>query len=265
MRTYYDQLGRTINVPLVINRIVCLVPSITELLYDLGLSEKIIGRTKFCVFEGHNLEKATIVGGTKQVHYDKIIALEPDIIICNKEENTEEIVTTLDAHFPVYVSSIQTIHGALAMIDDLGKILKVDASAQELIGRINEMQIDFHKNRYEDLRCVYLIWQNPFMTVGKDTFIYHMLQEMGMLSVVQDYRYPEITKDEINESSATFIMLSNEPFPFAEKHKQSLQPSFPTKKILLVDGSYFSWYGSRLLKAYEYMKSLRETILMMED
>jgi ABC-type Fe3+-hydroxamate transport system substrate-binding protein len=264
MRSYHDQLGRTVQVPDKINRIVCLVPSITELLYDLGIGDKVVGRTKFCVFEGHDFKKATVVGGTKQVHNDRIIALNPDLIIANKEENTKEIVDSLAEKFPVYVSSIQTIHGALSMIDDLGKIIDVENESQQLIKDINTTQIAFHKEKFPEIKVLYLIWQKPFMSIGKDTFIYHMLQEMACISVVNDFRYPELSEEEIRYSSAEYLLLSDEPFPFGEKHKRELQEIFPQKKIILVDGSLFSWYGSRLLKSYNYMQSLRETILLSQ-
>ncbi len=260
MRTFHDQLGRNINIPDSINSIICLVPSITEFLYDAGLGEKIVGRTKFCVFEGHDYKKATIVGGTKQVHFDRIKELNPDIIIANKEENTKEIVQELEQDYPVYVSSIQTIHGAISMMDDLGDILNVKPKVKGLIQDLNEKQISFHKKSYPDIKCIYLIWQKPYMSIGIDTFIYHMLQEMACTSVVRDFRYPELSEDEIRNSSAEFIFLSSEPFPFGEKHKTEIQALFPNKKVILVDGSYFSWYGSRLLYAYDYMESLRKTI-----
>lgn len=261
MRSFQDQLGRTLNVANEISRIVCLVPSITELLYDLGLEEKIVGRTKFCVFEGHDYKKATIVGGTKQVHYDRIKDLSPDLIITNKEENTKEIVEALSENYPVYVSTIQTIHGAMSMIEDLGEILSVESKSLQLISDINEKQISFHKKPALDHSCLYLIWQKPYMSVGIDTFIYHMLQEMGLTSVLRDFRYPTLTVEDIRNSSAEYILLSNEPFPFADMHQMEIQALFPNKKVILVDGSYFSWYGSRLLKAYDYMESLKQTIL----
>jgi ABC-type Fe3+-hydroxamate transport system substrate-binding protein len=260
MRKFHDQLGRTIEVKDTIAKIVCLVPSITELLYDLGLGDKVVGRTKFCIFNDHDVSEAEKIGGTKQVHFDKIIELNPDIILANKEENTEEIVNTLDEHFPVYVSSIQTVHGALAMIGDLGQILNVEKQSLELIQNINDLQIAFHKTAFEEKKCIYLIWQNPIMSVGIDTFIYNMLQEMNFTSVVRDFRYPELSIEEIKNSSAEYILLSSEPFPFGKSHKKQYEKLFPNKKTILVDGSYFSWYGSRLLKAYDYMKMLRQTI-----
>ncbi len=261
MREYHDQLGRKLSIEKPITKIVSLVPSITELLYDLDLSRHIVGRTKFCVFDGVDKTTASIVGGTKQVHFDKIDELTPDLIICNKEENTLEIVETLARSYPVYVSAIQTIHGALSMIEDLGEILDRETISLALIKEINNKQVAFHKQQFPEVKCLYMIWNKPMMTIGMDTFIYHMLQEMNCTSVVRDFRYPEITEDGIRNSSAEYILLSDEPFPFGVKHKEEFAKLFPDKKIILVDGSYFSWYGSRILKAYDYMLNLRETIL----
>lgn len=260
MQKFHDQLGRSLELADSVNKIVCLVPSITELLYDLGLEEKIVGRTKFCVFDDHDYKKAQVVGGTKTVHYDKIKALSPNLIICNKEENTEEIVKTLEKDFPIYVSTVQTVHGALSMIDDLGKILDVDEKSQQLIRAINEKQKAFHAIEKPERKCMYLIWQKPFMSIGIDTFIYHMLQEMNFISVLRDFRYPEISEEEMKNSSAEFILLSDEPFPFGESHKKEIENKITGKKVILVDGSYFSWYGSRILKAYDYMLQLHQEL-----
>lgn len=256
-----DQIGRKIEINQPIERIISIVPSITELLADLHLKDRMVARTKFCIYPDHITDLAKI-GGTKQVDVEKIRALNPDFIIANKEENTQEIVDTLSAICPVYVSNVQSVHGALDLILHLGQILDVESSANSLVNRIEEQREAWHKeNISKPLQCIYLIWKDPLMSIGPDTFIYQMMQACNLQSVVQELRYPSLDPKDIEASSATHILLSSEPYPFQEKHIKDFQTQFPDKKIILVDGTYFSWYGSRLEHSYMYFKQLKEILL----
>src|SRR5690606_29137938 len=151
-------------------RIVSLVPSQTELLYDLGLDDEVIAITKFCVHPQEWFRNKQRIGGTKNIHLSEIIRLQPDLVIANKEENVKEQITALGERFPVYVSDIRSITDAYKMIDTIGRLTAKEKEATELIKDIN--------NEMEKLRrldpartCVYLIWKDPYMTVGGDTFI----------------------------------------------------------------------------------------------
>src|SRR5690606_19470918 len=176
LNTIVDMTGRIVTIPDRIDKIISLVPSITEFLYDLGLEEKIVGKTIFCT-RPENAKDISKVGGTKKVKFELINELQPDIIICNKEENTPEIVTSLEDKYPVWVSDINNSEDAYQMMRALGKILEVESKAEQWISLIQQN----FKNRkiYRRFSCLYLIWKSPYMSVGSDTFIHHMLENAG--------------------------------------------------------------------------------------
>jgi len=258
-----DQLGRTLELP---NhppkRIVSLVPSQTELLYDLGLADEVVGITKFCVHPEPWFRSKTRVGGTKNIHLDRVRALEPDLILGNKEENIKQKIERLAADCPVWISDVHTLADALAMIRDVGKLV-----GREKRGR--SLAADIHR-AFQQLprvpetgkpRVAYLIWDRPLMAAGGDTFIHHMLSEAGYRNVfAEKERYPACSEEELAGARPALIFLSSEPFPFAEKHIRRFKQLCPKAVILLVDGEIFSWYGSRLLKAPAYFRTLRERV-----
>ncbi|MFV0565233.1 MAG: ABC transporter substrate-binding protein [Flavobacteriaceae bacterium] len=256
---FKDQTNRKIYLKTPPKRIVSLVPSQTELLCYLGLEASLVGVTKFCVHPKHIAKEAVVVGGTKQIHLDKIKALQPDIILCNKEENTKEIVESCETICTTHVSDIFTIDDSLQLIKQYGKIFNVEASATKLIAGISAENENFKTFIAEKpiLKVAYFIWKDPYMVAGNENFINHMLQLNGFKnSCGNKSRYPKISLDEIEED-VEIIMLSSEPYPFGPKHKKTFETHFPNAKILLVDGEMFSWYGPRLLQAFEYFKTLR--------
>jgi iron complex transport system substrate-binding protein len=240
-------------------RIVSLVPSQTELLYDLGLEDKIVGITKFCVHPNHFLKSKTVVGGTKNPNFEKIIALNPDIIICNKEENTKEIVAECSKFCTVWVTDIVKIEDNFQMITDFGKIFGVNENASSLIQKINASFSDF-QNFVENKsfkKAAYFIWKNPYMVAGANTFIDKMLQINNFENVFKNQsRYPEIAIDNLRKKQIDLILLSSEPYPFGEKDKLDFEKIFPNSKICIVDGEMFSWHGSRLILAFDYFKTI---------
>lgn len=259
MNTWVDMTGRVLLLPRNISRIVSLVPSQTELLYDLGLQNRMVGKTVFCIHPKETHSTIDKVGGTKKVRFDKIDELKPDLIICNKEENTPEIVETLAAKYPVWVSDIKDLNDSLRMIESLGNILEVKSESQLLIELIKD---SFKKGKiYKRHRTAYLIWRNPYMTVGNDTFIHDMLLKAGFDNVFGDLnRYPEIDAETLAEFKPEVILLSSEPYPFNDKHIDEIRSIVPSAKILLVDGEMFSWYGSRLLNSQPYFNELQRKI-----
>lgn len=252
-----DQLGRKLQIDKSLKRIVSLVPSQTELLVDLGLEDSIVGITKFCVHPQSLRKNKMIVGGTKKVHFDKIKALRPDIIICNKEENTEEMVIELQKIAPVWVSDIIDITTNNKMISQLGLLFSVSDKASVIIEAINSELKDFQQFVYNKpvRRVAYLIWKNPYMAAGGNTFIDFLLKLNTFENIFsyKESRYPEIKLEELKE--AELILLSSEPFPFNEKNVLKIEDTL-AKEVRLVDGEYFSWYGSRLKKAFSYFKTL---------
>ncbi len=254
---YLDQLSRKIVLPITPKRIVSLVPSITELLYDLGLYQNIVGRTKFCIHPKEPLKTVAKIGGTKNVNFDRVAALQPDLIIANKEENQKEQIEHLSEHFPVWISDISTFADAMEMIKQLGIILEKPNEANAIIQQSTTLLSEIKKQKKQ--RAAYLIWQKPYMSIGKDTYIHDMLFHCGFENVFGDQiRYPTFTLAELKERQPEIILLSSEPFPFKQKHITELQQIFPNCIIQLADGEAFSWYGTRFLKTFSYLKEITE-------
>jgi len=237
-------------------RIVSLVPSQTELLFDLGLYEEVVGITKFCVHPDEWYHHKTRIGGTKNIDIEKIQALQPDLILANKEENVQEQVEALRLFCPVYVSNISTFDDAQEMIRQVGMLVHKELKAAELVQNILS---EFATLKALDckLQTCYLIWRKPYMTVGGDTYISDVMELCGFENVfVDEIRYPELTIERMEMENCELVLLSSEPYPFKEAHVTELQKHLPNAKIILVDGEMFSWYGSRLLKAPTYFRQL---------
>lgn len=256
-----DQLNRKINVKSTPKRIVSLVPSQTELLVDLGLESKIVGITKFCVHPNYLKKEKTIVGGTKQINIDKIKKLTPDIILCNKEENTKEVVEVCEQICNTHVSDIYNIEDSLELMHQYGAIFNKKEEASKIITKIQKEVEDFKifiQNK-SVLKVAYFIWKNPWMVAANNTFINYLLALNNFKNVYgSKNRYPEITLDRsVIKKEVDVVLLSSEPFPFKNSHKKEVQTFYPNARIILADGEMFSWYGSRLTKAFDYFKNLR--------
>ena len=254
-----DQLKREIQLKKTPKRIISLVPSQTELLVDLGLEASIVGVTKFCVHPKHLRISKAVVGGTKQINIEKIVALRPDIILCNKEENTKEIIDSLGEVAPIHISDISNLEDCFELINMYGEIFNITRTTSTLVSNIQlereAFQLQFQNT--EKLKVAYFIWKKPWMVAASDNFIDAMITEAGFINVYSDEkRYPEIDLDNPKLKEANLILLSSEPFPFKDEHILELKAQFPEKTIKIVDGELFSWYGSRLLKSYTYFQTL---------
>nr|WP_291119885.1 helical backbone metal receptor [Flavobacterium sp. UBA6135] len=263
-KKFTDQLGNQHTFETTPKRIVSLVPSQTELLYDLGLEDAIVGITKFCVHPPHFKSTKQIVGGTKTIKYEKILALKPDIVICNKEENTKEIVDELSQICPVWVTNIVTVEDNFQMISDFGMLCNKRIEAQKWIDKINFAYLDFQKYIKEKpiRKVAYFIWANPYMVAGKDTFINEMLRLNHFQNIYESKgRYPEIELEKIRqEGDPELVLLSSEPYPFKDQHAFEIGRCTHHAKTIFVDGEMFSWYGSRILKAFDYFKKIHEKL-----
>lgn len=235
-------------------KVISLVPSITEALFDLGLTEnEVIGRTKFCIHPYEKIKNVEIIGGTKNINIEKIKSLQPDLIIANKEENVKDQVEALMEDFKVMVTHVETVEDNYYLVKNLGNIFHQEEKAKAYNLKIYEVLNQTKIN--SPIKAAYLIWKNPYMTIGSDTFIHHILTETGFENSFKDKtRYPEITVEDLVETD--IIMLSSEPFPFKEKHIDELKAFYPEKKIMIVDGEAFSWYGTHIAKCGEYFKEL---------
>ncbi len=257
-----DQLGRKHRFENKPKRIVSLVPSQTELLHFLGLENEVVGITKFCIHPSEWFKNKTRIGGTKNVNVEAIKALQPDIIIANKEENIKAQIEALETIAPVWVSDVNNLNDAMVMIKATGHLTntveKAENVIKEIITGFNQLQTPKQK-----LKAAYLIWNNPYMTIGGDTFISNMLQNTGFENAfANEKRYPIVTLEQLIATNCDIVLLSSEPFPFTQIHLNALQLVLPTIKIILVDGEMFSWYGNRLVKAISYFKKLYKKILM---
>lgn len=249
-----DQLNNKITFGEIPSRIVSLVPSQSELLYDLGIGEKLVGITKFCIHPKIMFDSLQRVGGTKNLDIETIKKLNPDLIIGNKEENTKSDIEELKKYFNVWMSDINSVEEALLMIKEVGKLVGKEKEAQQILNQIN------FPSRKNGKKVIYLIWNNPMMAAGKKTFIDAMISAAGYENIIFENRYPEVNLEIIAELNPDYLFLSTEPFPFKETHCNELQHKIPNTKVVLVDGEMFSWYGSRLIHSAKYFEQLHKTI-----
>ena len=254
--TITDQMGRRVAVPFPPRRIVSLVPSQTELLFALGLGERVVGLTKFCTHPAEARQSATVIGGTKNFDFAKIAALKPDLIIGNKEENYQEGVEQLAARFPVWMSDINTLPQALDMIRRVGFICGRKEAAASMTAEI-EASFASLMPAAALVPAAYFIWRKPYMVAGAGTFIDEMLRQAGFRNVFGHLsRYPEVTPEQLAAIAPPQLLLSSEPYPFGEKHVAEFRALCPGAEIRIVDGELFSWYGSRLLRSAAYFEKL---------
>lgn len=256
--SFTDQLGNQINLSTPPRRIISLVPSQTELLFDLGLEKEVVGITKFCIHPEKWRKEKTIVGGTKNFDFDVIAKLQPDLIIGNKEENYLEGIKQLQQSYPVWMSDITTVADSFAMIHAIGLLTQRASKAEELNANIQQgfsQSLLFNKEK-----VLYLIWRDPWMAAGKDTFINTLLEAIGLVNSVTDTRYPHMSVEELQNLQPDFVFLSSEPYPFKKKHLTECQHFFPKATVVLVNGEMFSWYGSRLLLAPSYFQHLHKQL-----
>jgi ABC-type Fe3+-hydroxamate transport system substrate-binding protein len=253
---YTDQLNRSVQLAAPARRIVSIVPSQTELLYDLGLNTEVVGITKFCVHPPAWRKEKTIVGGTKNLRMEVIDNLQPDLILANKEENQEAHIKQLEKKYPVWVSDISTIQDALHMMEAVGVLTNREVQAAALIKEMELRRQTFLSPATTKRSAVYLIWREPWMAAGTDTYIHSMLEAAGFANVLSDTRYPTLSAKKLRELQPEYVLLSSEPYPFTEVHISEIQALLPQAKIILVDGEMFSWYGSRMLYCWEYFSRL---------
>ena len=255
-RRFTDQMGRLISVSYPPQKIISLVPSQTELLFDLGLEQEIIGITKFCIHPRERFKKSNKIGGTKTLDLQKIRDLKPDLIIGNKEENDRKQIENLMQDHPVWMSDIETLPDAIKMITQIGELTNRQDKANQIAVKINE-QFSILNRKDKPVRVAYFIWKDPFMVAGKQTFIDDILSRSGYENVINENRYPEININRLVELDPECIFLSSEPYPFKDEHVREFQRTFPDARVSVVDGEMFSWYGSRLLLSPAYLASLR--------
>ncbi len=265
---FRDQLNRELELrSFPPKRIISIVPSQTELLFDLGLDEEVIGITKFCVHPEKWCRTKKRIGGTKQLNIPLIRELQPDLIIANKEENEKEQVKELEKEFPVWISDVKKLEEAYDMIERVGELVDRPSQSRDLIvcirANFNRQNSTLESPQTSNLeyRTAYLIWKDPYMTVGGDTFISEMMKFCGLKNIFElQSRYPEVSIHHLSSIHCQLLLLSSEPYPFQQKHVDELNQVLPGTKIMLVDGEMFSWYGSRLQHAPSYFAQLQKLV-----
>jgi iron complex transport system substrate-binding protein len=244
-------------------RIVSLCPSLTELVFDLGRGDDVVGRTKFCVHPAGRVTRIEAVGGTKNPKIDRIVALAPDLVLLNEEENRREDADALmGAGVRCHVSFPRDLNGTAHMVRDIGALLERPVEAERIAADIEHRAARVRENarRAPVVRYAYLIWRNPWMVAGGDTFVTAMLALPGGVNVFADHpeRYPTVTPAELAATEPDVILLSSEPFPFKERHADELAAAtgIPPDRMQFVDGEYLSWHGSRTPDGIDYAEQV---------
>jgi ABC-type Fe3+-hydroxamate transport system substrate-binding protein len=243
-------------------RIVSLVPSITELLCDLGLQQWIVGRTGFCIHPSLIVQTIPKIGGTKDVNIEKIRKLAPTHLIVNIDENEKPTVDALAKFIShVVVTHPQTACDNLSLYRLLGGIFGAEDKAEGLCAEFEQAYLGLKQYAATSPRKVlYCIWKDPWMTISRDTYIANMLAEIGWHQAViantdMQKRYPAFSWSEQLVETIDCVLLSTEPYRFTDMHVDALEKQIG-KPVHLVDGEMLSWYGSRAIQGLRYLQQL---------
>ena len=258
LRTHIDALGRTFQAPALPQRVVSLCPSHTVTLLEMGVP--VVGRTRYCIHPAGVVEGILEVGGTKKVDYALIEQLRPDLIICEKEENTPEMVAQLEQIAPVAVTDVRCLDSCIQMIHQLGAFTGRQVEARRVAAQVGAALAVLPQTPLGSV--AYLIWRKPWMGAGSDTFIHAVLNRIGLSNVLatQPGRYPSFSLEGLAQLQPDTVLLSSEPFPFAQRHVEEIQEALPRARVQLVDGEAFSWYGSWLVRKTPYLAMLAQAL-----
>lgn len=254
MPKYIDQIGNAVHLEKV-DSIISLVPSQTELLFHLGLDDKVIGITKFCIKPDTWFRTKTRIGGTKNLNLQLIDELKPDLIIGNKEENSQgDIEELIKRGHKVWMSDIFSDSDNIKMIEQIGLMTDRKSKSDSLVNKLQDTSEGF---TLQNIKVAYFIWKDPYFIVGSNSYIDFNLNKIGLINVAKHLsRYQEISIEEVNKLNADYLLFSSEPYPFQEKNLEEMEQLFGKEKCVLVDGEMFSWTGYRPLLAIDYFKTL---------
>lgn len=239
-------------------RIISTVPSITELLYDLDLAEEVVGITKFCVHPESWFRSKTRIGGTKNLKLELIHQLKPDLIIANKEENTKEDIEALK-EFEILLTDIKKLEDNFGLIENVAMLCNRKEKGHSLSLQFEETVESLRQEQFAN--GLYFIWKKPYMSVGSDTYIHSIMSLMGIENVLKNQsRYPVVSEEDIHALNFDLALFSSEPFPFKSRDISDFEKLKPGTKAILVDGEFFSWYGSRLIRMKEYGNQLSKQL-----
>ena len=243
------------------NRIVSLVPSLTETLFAFGAGEKVVGRTRYCLWPPRAVGKVPTVGGTKKVDVNRILELEPDLIVAVREENSRENVERLEeSGVPVFVGAPESVEGAIELLWELAE--RVEAPGSEaVLGPIERVYGRLRNGTGGTRRVFVPIWKNPYMSVGSDTYVHDVLGTCGGENVCgNSTRYPIVTLEEVEAAQPEIILLPDEPYPFCAEDLEEFYeldvPAADSDRIHLVDGKLLTWYGPRMASSLMQLSAL---------
>lgn len=247
-------------------RIVSLVPSLTESLFALGLGDRVVGVTDWCIHPAAEVAKLPKVGGTKDTDVDAIVALAPDLVVANHEENTKRVVDRLEAAgLRVWVTYPRTVQEGAALLRQLGQRLgALPQSMRDVVDPVDaEIEAALAARPAAPARVFCPIWRDPWMTIGRDTYVHSMIELVGGANVFADHsdrRYPRVGLDEVVAAAPDVILLPDEPYAFGPRDVAELaelgRRSGRAWRIHCVDGTWVSWYGPRIRPALRGLRAL---------
>lgn len=249
------EIDKTFNVNSLppVKKVVSLVPSLTETIASMGARSRLAGVTRFCSEPNDIRFTVPMVGGTKNFSVGKIEQLKPDCVLAVKEENTRDLILELAEKLPVVLFDIENLNDVYQMIHLLGRLLDKEKQALQMSEKIKLGFDGLTVNIEKRTQVLYLIWKDPWMAAGTDTFIGKMIELAGFSNIVSG-RYPQV--DDATFEQAELVLLSSEPYPFKNNHAIELRKRFPHQKFEWVEAKMFSWYGIRLMKSPAYFKLL---------
>jgi ABC-type Fe3+-hydroxamate transport system substrate-binding protein len=244
-------------------RIVSLVPSLTEALFAFGVGTRVVGRTRYCLWPPRAVGRVPAVGGTKKVDVPRLLELEPDLVVAVREENSRENVEKIqEAGVPVFVGAPESVEGALWLLRELARVVEAPRTdavlgpIERVYGRLRE-EIERPSSR----RLFVPIWKNPYMSVGSDTYAHDVLETCGGENVCGgSTRYPVFTLEEVEEAQPEIVLLPDEPYPFCAEDLEDFYaldiPAAHSDRIHLVDGKLLTWYGPRMASSLTQLAAL---------
>ena len=254
-------------------RIASLVPSLTELVFALGLGERLVARTGFCIHPADQVGAVAKVGGTKDVNLGKLRRLAPTHVLVNVDENRKETIDEIeawgDAAPQIVVTHPRDPVDNLALVDQLAAVFGGAPGLAERAAVLRDALADelaaTRAHGRPTRRVLYLIWHDPWMTVARDTYLSRMLARIGWRTLPDRTggyagaaRYPTLAGDEPWLGDVERVLLSSEPFAFEPRHAATVQALCPTARVLRVDGELLSWYGSRAVEGLRYLRTLAD-------
>ena len=248
-------------------RIVSLVPSLTELLFDLGLGEQLVGRTRYCVHPADRVDGTAVIGGTKAIDPEVMRSLNATHAVVNVDETPKDVADELTAMgVSVIVTHPSSVEDNPSLFRLFGEIFERRQQAETLCQRFDQALQDLKQTAtaLPAGRVLYLIWRKPWMTISSDTYIANTLRLVNWRTLGHDpdVRYPEISLEDVMKSGIDLALFSTEPFPFTGKHRAQFHRQFPkfTGQSAIIDAEMVSWYGSRAIPGLRYLADFAESL-----